>query len=358
MAWWKARSRSWWSRVVVLLVAATAGGLLGGAAAPAAVPDVFGFVLWNGSATVPSATWPAGSTVLAGASGRYKVTFPGQAAAQGVAHVTAVNTGPVWCQLDSWSSSGPDEVVLVACYKAGGLLAPSGFTVLFDSSSGGLVSTPARYGYLDTLPNGTIVSQYSSGGLASTVTHVATGQWTIKMPGLGTTGPLDGSGQATAVNVNTPARCKAQFWSSNPAMQQGTILCFDATGAPLDTRFTATYQYQRSLYGAAAPPKHFGYVDYGPPLGPPSTNFNSVLGGGVNTLVNPAIGVYSVTFPSLAVLPDTIAVESFGPGSDFCNLGTPWGHTATDTVVRNINCYTNVGVPVNAGFLISDNSAF
>lgn len=53
-------------------------------AAQAAVPDRFGFVLWNGSGPVGSGTWPSPTAVTVLGVGRYQVIFPGQAAAGGV----------------------------------------------------------------------------------------------------------------------------------------------------------------------------------------------------------------------------------------------------------------------------------
>jgi hypothetical protein len=64
-----------------------------GLAAPAeaAVPDGHGFVQWNGTAVVPSGTWPPATTVTPGGGGLYRVIFPGQAAKGGVVHVTAIS---------------------------------------------------------------------------------------------------------------------------------------------------------------------------------------------------------------------------------------------------------------------------
>ena len=74
-----------------VLVGVGAATLVGVTPAQAAVPDRFGFVLWNGSAVVPSGTVPAATTVLFSPPGRYRITFPGQAAHGGVVHVTAIN---------------------------------------------------------------------------------------------------------------------------------------------------------------------------------------------------------------------------------------------------------------------------
>lgn len=323
--------------------------------AQAAVPDSFGFVLWNGSAPVSSGTWPAATSVLVSGAGRYQVTFPGQASSTvGVAHVTAINNTPHWCQINSLGTSGPDEVVGISCYKVGGAADPTSFSAIFDSSSGPAV-TPGAFGYVNALPSGSLVSSYNSASAANSVIPGPTGVWTVKFPALSTPGPIDGSLQATAVNPQVPARCKVAKWSSSTSAQIATVLCFDATGAPFNTQFTLTYQYQRALYGGFAPPKNFGYLWNTPPLGPVSTNFNLPAGAGANTISGSG-GLWLVTFPLLAVLPDDIQVTAAGSGSEFCGLNVAWGHSGSSTLVRDVNCFNNAGAAVNTGFLVSDNS--
>ncbi|MFG2037866.1 hypothetical protein [Dactylosporangium sp. NPDC048998] len=345
------------ARLATLLLALAAGALGAAAPAGAALPDRFAFVLWNGSATVATGTVPAATTVVIGAPGRYRITFPGSAAARGVVHVTAINDSPHWCQANTWGPSGADELVYVDCYKAGGTPDYTAFTAIFESSSPPTPAINGRFGYVDALPTGALVSQFNSAGAVNSVSPLATGQWAVKMPNLSTPGPVDGSLQATAVS-STPARCKVAKWSSAPSGQLVYVFCFDALGSPVDTRFTLTYQYQQSLYGAGWPPKYFGYLWNAPPLGPPSTNFNSQLGSGVNTLASAGVGLYLVTFPKLGVTPDTIQVTATGTGSEFCSLLTFWTHPAPDTVVRDVSCSDNSGNRVDTGFLISDNSAF
>src|SRR3954468_21705821 len=81
--------------------------------ANAAVPDRKAWVLGTQSAgaVVPTGTWPAPSSVIPLAPGRYQLKFPGQGAPGGVVHVTAINTAPHWCQAENWFQSGTDEIV-------------------------------------------------------------------------------------------------------------------------------------------------------------------------------------------------------------------------------------------------------
>jgi len=320
--------------------------------AAAAQPDKFAFVLYNGG-VVASGTYPSSTTVGVTGTGQYKITFPGAEIGGGVVHVTAIDPNPHWCQVNGFSAVGSDQVVTISCYKVGGAPDFTAFSLIFSSSSGPGVGA---FGYVNALPSGALVSQYNAAGLGNTVAHTGLGQWTVKFPGLGTPGPMDGGLQATAVSPPTvPARCKVLNWNSSTGGQVAQVTCFDATGAPADSQFTLTYQYQRSLYGASIPPKYYGYLWNKPAVGPPSTNWNSILGAGANTVTPGTLSL--VTFPKIGATPDDIQVTAFGQGSDFCGMNFPWTHSGFDTVVHDVNCFTNAGAPSTAGSLISDNSA-
>jgi hypothetical protein len=246
-------------------------------------------------------------------------------------------------------------VAQVSCYRAGGVRDRSAFSLIFSSSSGGLAG-PSRFGYVDVRPSGAIVSQYNSVGLVNSATHGVKGVWVVKFPGLTTPGPRAGGLQATAVNPQMGARCKVNNWASGASGQLVRVTCFDPAGAPLDTRFTLTFQYRRSLYGAALPPKSFGYVWNQPPQGPSLTNFNSVLGPGANTVVPGNSSLNVVTFKNIGVAPDDVQVTAFGGGSGFCGLNIAWKRIGTAAVVRDVNCFTTTGTPAVAGFFVSYNS--
>jgi hypothetical protein len=341
--------------LATVVLALAAGTLAAAAPASAALPDRLAFVLWNGTATVPTGTVPAATTVVTGPPGRYRITFPGAGAPRGVVHVTAINDIPHWCQANAWVQSGVDEIVYVDCYRAGGVPSFTPFTAFFESSSPPPPGINGRFGYVDAQPNGALVSQYNSSGAFNSVAPLGVGVWEVRMPNLSTPGPVDGSLQATAVSP-VAARCKVLRWSSGPAGQVVYVGCFNAAGAPVNTRFTLTYQYQASLYGAGWPPRYFGYLWYAPPVGPASTNFNSQLGPAANTLMPGGLGLYLVTFPRIGVTPDTVQVTAAGNNSNFCSLQWFWGHGGMNTVVRNVACFTNAGARVDTGFLISANS--
>ncbi|NUT37621.1 MAG: hypothetical protein HOV79_31640 [Hamadaea sp.] len=341
-------------RLLAVLGAAVIAVATLGTPATAAVPDRLGYVTWSGAAVVASGTTPAATTVVPLGVGRYRVTFPGQGVINGIVHVTAISGTPHFCQPEAWGVSGVDEVVIVRCSKPGGALDNSGFTALFTRSSGPGASGP--YGYVDANAAGALISQYNSAGAVNTVTPLAVGQWLVRFPGLATPGPIDGSLQATAVNSAAAARCKVVKWASGAGGQEATIWCLNAVGGFLNTRFTVSYQHRTTLFGRAYGPNNFGYFWHRPPVGPPPTNFNSILGPGANTLTPAGVGLSLVKFPRIGLLPDHILVTAAGPNTHFCGLNTVWGHAGPDILVRDVNCFTAVGAPVDTGFLVSANS--
>lgn len=348
-------TRRWASWVAVTLL--VAGGVAGAAqSAQAAVPDRVGFALYSGG--VVSQQWPAATTVVPGPPGRYTVTFPGQGIAGGVVHVVAVhdalaNPPGRWCQADGWGPAGVDEIVKVSCYRPGGVLDPvPGFSVQFSRSSGPVAG--GFYGYVHSNGAGAIITQYNSVGAGNSVFHAGVGTYSVSFPGLGTAGPNDGSLQVTAVNAVVGARCKVAGWSSTPNGQFLRIYCFNSGGALADNTFSVTYQYKRSLYGPAFPPGRFGYLWNAPPLGPPTTNYNST--GPLNVLAG-GPPVWTATFPNLASSPGNAQVTAYGANPNFCGLHAPWGVAGANLVAR-VNCFTNAGVPINTGFFVSYSSRF
>jgi len=340
---------------VAAALLATGASLYLGQSAQAAVPDRFGFILWSGGSA--SQIQPAGSTVTPTGPGRWMVKFVGQAIGGCVVHVTAVHDALSfppgrWCQAESWGPSGADEIVKVACYRPGAVLdSQPGFSVQFSASSGPVAG--GFYGYMFNTAACGVVFTYNSVGGANTCFHAGVGSYSIGFNGLGTPGPQDGGIQVTAVNGSAGARCKVASFQSSPNGQFFRILCFNSAGALADNNFTATYQYKRSLYGPAFPPSRFGYLWNVPPLGPPTTNFNST--GPLNGLAG-GPPVWTASFPNLfTTAPSNTQVTAFGTTNFFCGLHKPWGPSGS-TLIATVNCFDNAGNPVNSGFFVSHNS--
>lgn len=328
------------------LIAAAAGTWPG--AANAAVPDVWGFAYVNTSSGVPSLSYQAGSwtsgsvTVSPGGPGEYFVKFPQIGVPKGIVHVTAITKSAEWCQIEKWGQAGPDEIVAVQCYQYGGSPAKTLFSIVFASSSGALPSATQALGYV-YWDGASIASDYNSALGANAVYHNGVGDWTVWLPGLGS---FDAAGniQVTAVDGDKPTRCKVGDWSWSPNGQKIRVLCHDATSWARDTGWTLTYQRERAITGAYAPPKLFAYTfdntpaDPGPyaPV-PAGINYNSQAG--VNTVRTAGTGMRLVYFPRVGSPPNNVQVTAYGPGPEFCNLLTLWATSGADVYVRDVVCY-------------------
>ncbi|MBX6386966.1 MAG: hypothetical protein IRZ07_28975, partial [Microbispora sp.] len=141
-----------------------------------------------------------------------------------------------------------------------------------------------------------------------------------------------------------PARCKVGEWGSDPSGQKIRVLCHDVADKPYDTGWTLTYQRERAITGAFAPPKLFAYTfdnlpaNPGPyaPL-PAGVNFNSQ--GATNTVQTAGPGMRLVSFPKVGMTPDNVQVTAYGTGPEYCNLLTLWRTFGGDAYVRDVVCY-------------------
>ena len=360
------------SRPLAAVVAAAsfAAALAGAAAgtAQAAVPDKWGFAYVASPAvagTPPlshqAGTWPAPLHAHSspGAPGQVFVRFPHDAAKGGVVHVTAVNPGAVWCQAQKWAPSGTAEIVAVRCYKAGGVPVFSPFTVLFTTSTKGPFPAGRAYGYVHFQPGPGVVTSFNSSGGANTVTAGPVGVWTVRMPGLGSSGPAGGI-QVTAVDPSGPAKCEVGGWAPSPGGQAFQVRCFNGGSTPLKTGWTLSYQRKRAINGAE--PKFYAYTyDNKPTLpgpyapAPPAVNVNSQ--SGVNTVRSAGTGLRLVQIPRAGSLPDTVLVTPLHVGAGFCNLLTVWGTFGANVTVRDVGCYTPAGTLANRQTMITYTSS-
>ncbi|MFV2088855.1 hypothetical protein [Micromonospora sp. LOL_021] len=347
------------------LLAATAA--VAGTAAPAqaAVPDRWGFAYLQTPTPAPGtildttrqwgswkATAPAlWATVDQVGVGRYQVRFPLTASANGVAHVTAVDNAPRWCQVFQNYPSGTDQIVVVQCYRPGGAPDNSRFVVDYTAASGVLPPGSDAFGYVKANPLGALMSSYNSAGAGNVVTQLGTGFYEVKLNGLGTA-LLDGNLQATAEHPNSPRRCKIARWTSSGGTLLAYVFCFDAGGSMADTWFNLTYHRQRPVFGAV-PPTRFAYL-WSPALGGPS-DFNSA--GGVNTIMVSGVGQYLVTLPSVGYQRTTVQVTAFGPTPDYCNLQTPWIVSGNTVFVRNVICFNAAGAQTPNNFFLTYSSS-
>lgn len=354
---------------LLALLAGTALAFLPAGAAHATLPNVWGYGYHDPGAPAPgplqTSLTSAGTTgQITSASGNsYLVVFPNVGATQGVVHVTAVATTgspapqpPAWCEPDSWFPSGAHELVKVSCWAVSGGTAmpfPTGFVITWVSAtySGPPVSD---FAYAEADGAGGLLTQFDSAGAALDVGHLSTGVYQIKLPGVGPAGSLLGgdlqvTGQTTLSGV--PARCKVGAWLNGGGTQVPTVLCFDGgTGAPVDARWSLTYQYKLDVRGLPALTWGYYWQHSGASA---ATDFDSAASwGAVVSGSAPAAGT-TVLMPGLgpsATPYSTGNVTAFGPGPDFCRLGElgggpPWFNNSGWLQIRSVDCFKGVGAP-------------
>jgi hypothetical protein len=283
-----------------------------------------------------------GSTVQAGpdgGTGAYRVYFPGLAAGNLVAHVTAVTRTGEWCQVNDLLTSGSTEIVRVRCFRPGGAPAASRFSVLLSAAPA--AAAPGAYAFVRVAPSGGLLGSYNSLGAANSVSPLGGGDYVVTLPGVGAdpSSVLTGGVQVTASNGTVPARCKVRGWATGPGGQQVAVRCVDPGGLGTPTGFALSYQHKRSIVGRT-PPGRFGYVfDLG---GGPQTVYNSA-GGAVTTGAG-GTGLRAVQFTGIGVTPDTMQATAYGPGPEYCTFAQPWLTSGGTVTLRYVVCYSNTGV--------------
>ncbi len=342
-------------RVMLLLstILAMVAALVAVPAAPAraALADQWGFA-YNDRANPPAGyvmpttrqwgSWKTmfpldWATVSQVGVGFYEVKFP-HIGGKGVAHVTAVNSGPVSCQLAKWGASGGSEIVYVRCHGPGGAPRDSAFTVMYSESSG---LSGAPYGWVHAAAGGGVHNEYNANGVPNTSVPIGTGTYEVTLPSLG--GGFDGNIQVTAAHSQQAARCKVARWAPFGSDQRVIVRCHDGAGALLKTDFTLTYHHKVAVFGGS--PRRFGYIWDTFGAIPPGANINT--SGALNTVVSAGVGLRLVTFPRIGLDQSHVQVTANGTGPEYCNLLAPWAIFGGDAVVRDVACYTVFGANVD-----------
>ncbi|GAB3418896.1 hypothetical protein [Flindersiella endophytica] len=328
----------------VLTLAGTAGTLAASAGPAQAAPQPWGFAHVNTSVLGPlpdlqrQATGSGAVVQLTAAfGGQYEVRFPGVGAPRGVVHVTAISGAGNWCQVRAWAQVAADELVRVDCYRPGGVLAPTNFSVVL---TGTREPAPGGHAYVHTNPAGGLLSSFNSSGGANVVTPVVPGMWRASIQGFGAA-TRAGNVQVTAVNAAMGARCKVTNWWPAAASQELLVSCRDAAGSLLDTNWTLSYTLQRSILGVY-PPRLFAYcLDTGT-CAPSPTSYNNL--GCANSVISAGLGLRLLEFTCVGMFPSHVTVTSFGDGPQYCGLLAPWGvGGGNSAIIRDVVCYEPSG---------------
>jgi hypothetical protein len=205
-------------------------------------------VPYTASSTYAFNSAGATPTVTRNGVGNYVARLPGQGGGTGgTVKVTAYGGSSDSCKVLSWYPSFGDLLVNVSCQNAAGAAADEQFTLTFHGEVGLLgTATDASYEHGYAWADQAFAASYTpspfysfnSDGLTNTASRSAVGTYQVQLPGLGTGFFLArGHVQVTAYGAGT-ARCKVQSWTSTASVN---VLCFDAAGAPVDSRFVVDY---------------------------------------------------------------------------------------------------------------------
>jgi hypothetical protein len=166
----------------------------------------------------------AGVRIERSAPGAYRVTLGDVlAAAGGNVQVSAYGSTPRRCQVARWSGGK----AFVSCRDASGAPADAAFTVLAVGAAAGREVAYAWSG--DAAARGALDATYASvpGGGAAAVSRAGAGRYSVSL----------GSGvhnvQVTSYG-DDGAHCVVDSWGAGTAK----VSCFDAAGAPKDSRFS------------------------------------------------------------------------------------------------------------------------
>lgn len=234
--------------------------------------------------------------------------------------VTPYGNAAVRCFVERWFDAMTSLVVNVRCADTAGALVDSRFTVLLVGEN----SLEKRQSFL--LANQATTANYvphfsyrfrkPDNGQQHTIQRAGTGDYIVDMqaPRLATDGP---ESYFTSAFGSVDTECRPTMWGS---MTTARVQCFDRTGAPVDSRFTAL------LVEQGQPSKRFSFA-YADHIDTPSYNpdrlysFNSF--GGAIQIARTAVGTYSVTFDGLQKgrgQTETVVLHAFGAIYSHCAI--------------------------------------
>jgi hypothetical protein len=322
--------------------------------------DLWGYVWANQPTTASYSPWASKQNNSSGASntiqqtgvGTYSVTFPHLGVAQGTVDVSAYNGLRDKCKVVSWAPSGTSEVVNVACFDNSGNPVNYRFDAAFVRAVG---TTSSRFGYVlannptssSYTPNASY--RYNSKAKKNTITRSGTGSYTVHFPGLETSG---GTAMVTAYGPTSNA-CKVSSWSQNSSKSAElvNVNCFDFTGAPVDSQFTATFADQASILGVKRP------VGYAWANKPTTSSYAAAKAraydsaGGTVRISRTGTGYYNVKFPGLGAKNGDVQVTSYGGGSDACQV-VEWFPNSSHQQVVTVSCFDTTGAPADTDFVL------
>ncbi|MET8450099.1 hypothetical protein [Streptomyces sp. NPDC005209] len=185
--------------------------------------------------------------------------------------------------------------------------------------------------------------QFNSAGSVNTITRSGVGQYTVRLPSIGSAA---GHVQVTAYG-DVLARCKTVNWYPSGTAQLVNVRCFTFGGSPRDTQFTLTYTRGTGLlratpaaYAWANQPTTASYT--------PATAYQYNSAGYANRITRQGVGVYRVWTPGMALGYGDVQVTAYGLDSRYCKVDY-W----TPSTGIQVRCFSTVGAPADTYFDVS-----
>ena len=190
----------------------------------------------------------------------------------------------------------------------------------------------------------------NSAGTTNTLSRWSAGKYSVFLPGLNVGALNAGTALLTTLTGDAKHLCVIDdFGWHSPAPAEIDVECFNRSGTPTDSTFSASLLDGQSLTGKS------GYVWANDPTNPtyiPDVSYQYNSTGATNTIDRLSKGRYAVHLPGLATARGNVQVASRFVASSSkpagCRVLT-WGPSAADLVVI-VQCRNLAGAKADADF--------
>jgi hypothetical protein len=339
--------------------------VLGGSALAGGTNTNIGFVFANcpkcTSSYVPEAGYSWNSSggavsIVRTSMGQYSVDFAGLS---NPLHLNNVQISAYatsgYCVSTGWDSVGPGGAaeMYVACYDKNGALADTKFDLLYQQRTKPFGSAAKGMAFLwadqPTAASYAPDSNYSfnSTGGSNSIVRNSTGNYTATLAGV----MSENNNVQVTANGSVPARCKVLYSLVDLNNTNVTVLCVDATGAPVDSQFNLLYAAGQA-FDSDGSSTVGAYAWANKTTTKTAYPINSLyryngFGTGALTSQRTGAGAYTFTIPgSPSYASSNVLVTAQGSNSDYCNI-VSWTRATA-----NLACYAQGGTHANDAYNI------
>lgn len=317
---------------------------------------------WNSNESTPGASTPepeysfnptaAANTMNRTGAGLYTVGWPGLTVPSGAINaqfVTAYSpTNGGFCMDDNWNSAQ----LIFRCYDKDGVLADQSSTSVVIGS--GTFSGRSAFAWIDlptTSGEASATWRHHPLGRSIFSEHVATGSYIVRFAGLQRANANNREGVIVTAYGPVAAVCQPSAPASTATGLEVAVRCFDAAGAPIDTRFTVL------IVDGARTGATLGFALADQPAVASYTPANSaVRGTGSVQITRASAGTWDVAFTGFSrsgTLKESFLVSPVGTTAGRCWIQY-WDYSsaAGGTGTVRVGCSTVAGVMTDMPFSV------